>query len=372
MANATKQPLGLPDRPIDGVRSGINGWWIYEAEAKERTLGKEEWWKMNGFAGMTMALKQYDPKGPKERPIWMWDNGSMYLGEWKQKDPKGYPLWHGFGAFYCNSPKNKGLVYTGEWKYGKAHGSGKARWLESAPKWKKNEYTLSSSRERRTPRPFVYSGACVNSPQDASVTLNNNTIHVGPTKGEDRWKDNTIPVAAFANHQMKVKADESATGMTASTRVSLSAKVKPLPRENSTDDRRPNERPVKRAKKDRTRTTAQDYPQIISLTDCDDSDTGQGTVASSAAAVTDAAFSTREQVDNSSKEVRVERIREWLVKIGYDPNQEEMTIYARKFYDHGFHSVQMIVNVCTKEDIIGFDWINPYHKRWITAALCQY
>jgi hypothetical protein len=35
------QPFVAPIRPSDGVRSGINGWWISEAEAKERTIGNE-------------------------------------------------------------------------------------------------------------------------------------------------------------------------------------------------------------------------------------------------------------------------------------------------------------------------------------------
>jgi hypothetical protein len=48
-----------------------------------------------------------------------------------------------------------------------------------------------------------------------------------------------------------------------------------------------------------------------------------------------------------------------------------MLIYACKLDGHGFHSVDMLVNVCTKEDIVGFDWINPFHKRCIYVALRQ-
>jgi len=66
-----------PNRPSDGRRNGANGWWISEAEAKELTVGNEEWWKMEGIAGRTVARKQYDPKGTKERPIWI--RGGMEL-----------------------------------------------------------------------------------------------------------------------------------------------------------------------------------------------------------------------------------------------------------------------------------------------------
>ena len=85
----TKQPFVPPDRPLDGVRNGINGWRMSEAEAKERTIGNEEWWKMEGIDGRTVPLKQYSRKGPKERPIWMWSNAHMYLGEWKENLLRG-------------------------------------------------------------------------------------------------------------------------------------------------------------------------------------------------------------------------------------------------------------------------------------------
>jgi hypothetical protein len=108
-------------------------------KAKECTVGNEEWWKMEGNDARTVPLKQYDLKGPKERPIWMRDSGSMYFGEWKQRCPNGVPYFHGFGVLYHHNGTYQGKVYIGEWKDGKAHGSGKLFWLESASSWKEND-----------------------------------------------------------------------------------------------------------------------------------------------------------------------------------------------------------------------------------------
>jgi hypothetical protein len=60
----------------------------------------------------------------------------------------------------------------------------------------------------------------------------------------------------------------------------------------------------------------------------------------------------------------VDKSREWHIKVGLAPLREEMEAYACKFIALGLYSVKMmIVNVCTKDDIAGFDWINPFHKR---------
>ena len=84
----------------------------------------------------------------------------------------------------------------------------------------------------------------------------------------------------------------------------------------------------------------------------------------------DAADSSQGQASDDRFE-RVTGLSKWPVKIGSNPNQYEMATYARKLYDHGFQSVEMIVKWCIKEDIEGLDWINPLHKRWITTALGQ-
>jgi hypothetical protein len=60
----------------------------------------------------------------------------------------------------------------------------------------------------------------------------------------------------------------------------------------------------------------------------------------------------------TEKDKRVNEMREWLIKVGFEPLREEREAYARKFIALGLYSVKMIVNVCTEDVIAGFDWIN--------------
>ena len=159
------------------------------------------------------------------------------------------------------------------------------------------------------------------------------------------WKDYKMLPAATVM-QRKVSADKSedpTATLSASARsvssspttAKQSLQRKRPPREDSLDERKPSARPAKRAKNKLSSSTK---PPIVL---------------------------TKEQ------EERVNEIREWLTKVGFEPLREEMEVYARKFIVIGFPSVKSIVKLCTKEDIAGFDWINSYHKRWVTAALDQ-
>jgi hypothetical protein len=114
------------------------------------------------------------------------------------------------------------------------------------------------------------------------------------------------------------------------------------------NERKPSARPAKRAKNEHASVNP---PRVISVY------TGAQAGPPAAAAVPDAAMSSQGQIVTNKKEERVKKIIEWLIKVGYDPIPEEMEPYARKFMFLGYHSVDMIVNVCTKEDITGFDWI---------------
>jgi len=359
-----------PNRPLDGIRNGAHGWWISEAETKERTVGNEEWWKMEGITGKTVELKQYSRKSPKDRPIWFWGNGNMYLGEWKRKAFKRYPLCHGFGAYYRHGPEAyNGWIYIGKIKDGKAHGFGKQFWLESAPSWEENRFTGSAINENGTGRPYVYSGRCVNNFQQdetAAVTLKDGTTRGGPWKRGrpvgDWYKDHRSLAAAIPTSQTKLStlqlnAKEPATMPTASTiRVSPSSTIKQAPpREASLDDRKPS------AQSDNCseiHLTAQNTLQNISPSDSNDNDDSFQ------------CLSSQGQANISLKECRVEKITEWLTSvIGFDPVQAEMDVYARIFYDLGLHSVEMIVNLCTKADVEEFDWMKKFHRDRVAAAL---
>ena len=64
--------------------NALKGWWIGLDEAQERGQG-EKWWKHSGIGGETIQVRQYDENGPNDRPIWLFENGDMYLGEWKMR-----------------------------------------------------------------------------------------------------------------------------------------------------------------------------------------------------------------------------------------------------------------------------------------------
>lgn len=90
------------------VRGAALGRWISAEEAKELTVGKAEFWNAAEaeIKGRTVELKQHDPTGPRDKPVWLWEDGEkseMYLGEWKVDGPKGYPVMHGLGILYNNS-----------------------------------------------------------------------------------------------------------------------------------------------------------------------------------------------------------------------------------------------------------------------------
>jgi hypothetical protein len=141
----------------------VEGWWIDAKEATGRAVGKEEWWKQGGIGGKCVSVTQYDPHGPADKPFWLFKNGDMYLGEWRE-GPDGCPEENGFGVDYKNFPdKCKGMVYIGDWKNGFCHGSGKSLWLESSPTWRDNCFPGSRisqnvGESRSVSRPYVYTG----------------------------------------------------------------------------------------------------------------------------------------------------------------------------------------------------------------------
>ena len=371
----------IDPRPPDGVPAGIKGRWISEADAKARSVGNKEWWRMEGFAGKTVEIKQYDTAGPSDKPIWMWESGNMYIGEWRSNGPNEHASRDGFGAcFYLNKAKNKGKVYIGEFKNSTAHGYGKTFWLESVPRLAHNRRIRQSG----IPRPSVYSGTFVNNMyQDefATVTLSDGTTRVGPWKGGepigDWWKDHKLVTAATATRQTApVKSkDPTIPTIVASTRSgSLSAARrnltwKHLPLETSLDEHKSNAHLAEHTQNDRTRLKPS---HVISLNNSDDNDDSENQGNESPAAVLPGrAASLQGQVTSiGNKEDRVKEIREWFVTvIGCNPIQEEMDAYARKFITIGLHSIDMIISACTKEDVADFDWMSKFHKRRVASAL---
>ena len=108
---------------------------------------------------------------------------------------------------------------------------------------------------------------------------------------------------------------------------------------------------VVKAEEPHTKTTPRTESgwQILALDDLGDNVTGEPGNEANAPAV---AVALQGQA-TSGKEERVKKIIDWLVKIGYDPSQYEMAIYAGKLYEHGFHSVKMIISVSSKLCLFG-------------------
>lgn len=90
------------------------GEWVDLKEAKQRGLDTE-WWK-EAVQGQSVPVKQYIEGAPTDKPIWMYHDGDMYLGEWKGT------LEHGFGITYSHCPfKFRGQCYVGTFQNGYCH-----------------------------------------------------------------------------------------------------------------------------------------------------------------------------------------------------------------------------------------------------------
>ena len=91
----------------DGRRGdcGSNGMWYSLAEATFHSAGSVEWWRSKLIDPVQHA------NGPKDRPVWMFERGDMYLGEWKEDGPKGYPVEHGYGIthYFKDEKDDKGF-----------------------------------------------------------------------------------------------------------------------------------------------------------------------------------------------------------------------------------------------------------------------
>ena len=165
--------------------AGIAGTWITLQAAKDYA-GGVEWWNHVSCDGYTIPPTQCDESGPKEKPVWYFENGDMYLGGWTKEN--GHRKETGYGiTFIKNPPEYEGMVYMGEFKDGLAHGKGESFWLENAPAWIQNEHPPSpivDSNEKRLP--YKYYGLRVNDVEqdlNALVVLKDGTTRVGKWEG---------------------------------------------------------------------------------------------------------------------------------------------------------------------------------------------
>jgi len=189
---------------FDGERGSgcIGGWWIDRDEAKRRGMN-EEWWKSTLPDGRKVDDRQHDNNGPRDKPIWLFVNGDMYLGSWEKIGLK--ILEAGFGISYDHTPREvKGKCYIGDFKIGTCHGYGRSFWLEASPSWKSNRLPRSEIKEKgrgkRKGLPYEYVGGYkqdVKDDKNATVTLKDGTKKYGVWKkgkpivptNSDWWTD---------------------------------------------------------------------------------------------------------------------------------------------------------------------------------------
>ena len=408
---------------MEGKRGehGTGGWWVTVEEARDRTVGKVEWWNLPGIGGRVVRVRQYDRNAPKDKPVWLFQSGDMYLGRWKI-GKNGWPVEDGFGVTYNHSPKKcKGLVYIGEWRDGLCHGAGKSLWLQSAPNWIKNKFTDSEIQQKdgddMVRRPYMYMGTYVNNQKqdpNGAVFLKDGTTCVGPwEEGQpvgDWWEDHQAAArlnsAAYQENatQPRISArgnlptprasgdkrasswgrtketvssrkkhsthnTQTGRGTTTITPPKLAratAQARKRDASNMNDegpnDRKPAAHSTSHSSQPALRIESGSLPPpplIISIAN-DDELEGSGTeqdFGNMDASVSAAACTVSDP--------RITAIADWLEQvISYDPDRGEMEGYAQHLVSLGLHSVQMIIDLCEEDDLT---WMRKYHKRQFLA-----
>jgi hypothetical protein len=390
---------------FDGKRGqhGMGGWWVDLDEAQKDALGNK-WW-LSQIDGRSVPLPLND------KPIWKYENGDMYLGEWKKKGAtinRLLPLEEGFGINYNQFPRKcKGLVYIGQWKGGTCHGKGRSLWVESSATWKKNLYPASPIKQmidgKQQSVPFKYFGTYVNgwkeSP-DGEVTLKDGTVRRGPWKeGEpvgDWWSssdhDELLVVAQAPNLKHEptenvqnqrdqtppppVQQDSKPPARRFPPRmqrshakvppVSTSCNVAPIvtPTRQQTRQQTRRQQEATAPKMARPPKKQRVLPSIIDLAPVS-TDGEMSPLAVSA--------QVPEGQQDDVRDRRLGQLTHWLATeaIGRSALIEEMRNYANELLSQGFHSIEMIVRYCTDNDIASWAWMLPVHKRAFTAWLHQ-
>ena len=343
---------------FDGRRGieGLGGWWVSVEEAQEYAVGNDEWWWNANVSGADISVKQYDSKGPANKPIWMYHNGDMYLGEWRHTRRTGIPVEHGTGASYTHNPcKYRGVVYVGEWKEGQFHGAARVFWLDSAPSWIKNELGDTGIRQhdgnRLISQPYTYVGNYVHNVEiddAATVTLKDGTTRIGPWKAGkpvgDWWKDHQS-AAALPQERASTKPAKRTAMKRANS--SLVKKI-PAPQKKSARGKKPV-RQSDRVDSEETRCEATGS-RVYGVEGVNSVGTPQKKDGEEQKAVTEGD--------------REDHIAEWLCDvIGYNPDKEEMKEYAKQFIEISLHSSQMIRDLLPANRVAAFFWMKEFHRQ---------
>jgi hypothetical protein len=134
------------------------GRFITTKEAAE-LVGNVRWWECSDHHGRRVEIEslQADPQGIPDlsKPIFLWENQDMYVGEWKRLDD-GTIERHGFGCYI-----SLGEVYVGDLDEGCFDGQGTLFWLPNVEVWELEILPDSPIDDLKTGKdiPFIYEGA---------------------------------------------------------------------------------------------------------------------------------------------------------------------------------------------------------------------
>ena len=360
----------VPDRRKDGRRgpAGLGGWWVSLQEAQELSVGNEKWWLSVGKGGAVIdpakatSFKNASPS--RSKPVWMYENGDMYIGDWKETTSddsnEEYMMEHGYGITYNNYPANfRGYVYIGEWQRGTMNGEGVSLWLPSSDAWKKNrsgpspiQKDANKSRARSSGIPFRYEGTYKHGAkhdETAIVTLKDGTTRIG------HW-ENGNPVGNWHNHTLKavdtaVKNSDSEGESTGTPSLAV------VTHGDSQRDEEPNNTPTKTDVASDSENSARNPPQVRT----NEAVSGQGE---------DVQHNTDDSANavggpETDEQHRIGQIRQFIADeiIGNDPSPTTMERYASRLYEKGFESIEMIKHYLKDRHVKSYNWMSELHKE---------
>lgn len=370
--HATSPKAELPDRAPDGSRGPcrIKGWWISKEDALDRSVGREAWWK----AATAQAYKIHNPEetvfkngcGNPSTPIWLYENGDMYLGNWGCRCSQFIEC--GFGILYNNFPeKRRGNIVSGQWKDGYPHGKCNLFWLESSTAWVSNRLPASDikidpNKVRSAGIPYNYLGNYKDGVKedDGAVVA----IKGGPTR-RGPWKMGE-PVGNWHDHESVAVAPAASPEPEETT---SSAPVKQEDNNDAPDD----VNYLGGGPFDPIEIHSDDVELLSAIKQEPVDDTGHPNSSPTAADSTTAHDQRGEE--NNTTNLRCALIRNFLAEevFGGSGNLSNATLqkYSSCLFDQGFESVPLIKSHLTKEDVQTFDWMKPLHKRIISQCLDQ-
>ncbi len=407
----------------------MGGWWINEEEAMRyasRTCKHgEQWWKAS-VDGKSVELTQHDENGPLAKCFWRYENGDMYLGEWRKypastgtgtasrsarnKNIKGTMVEHGFGVTYNHYPaKLAGLVCVGEWQNGKLNGKAQTNWMKKSKAWETN-YLAGSEifkyeegndnnngkkdrHRKKKPFPYTYLGKYSDSMKNDSnayVVLKDGTFRIGPWENGkpvgDWWqdhKDGNIHLAArprtssaSSSYQGTTTMNSSGTGNAIKEEESVyPATQNPvsfarIKRKGESDNATPRQSIQKKRNvpkhSSHDKTDIETIDLASSSEDEDTVDNGFESMCDQSQIDTGHVGNAEESVDTNcamSKNELVKQIEKWLTMIFGGISSDHAQAYAGKFYDIGAYPPSKFVEVCTVDDIQDFTWMLQWHRK---------